>query len=162
MKAHRPRHESECRWEMFNHAGIIGAALYVIGMLPKLKSLIPSLNHSIHENSIFFLFCRYPFVVTCNKKLKKIDSNTVNLNESFSLKLNEIAKLNRRGTPVEINGHPRRLPNCRKMPTASGEGEVRVFGKAADPSNKRAHPISKIEKSKMGRVNRSFPIIPSS
>lgn len=89
----------------------------------------------------------------CNNKLK-IDSNTVNLNESFSLKLNEIAKLNEGGLQLKLTGIPEDS-RCPEDANCIWEGEVRVFVEAADPSNKQTLDF-KIEKSKMGRVSRVF------
>lgn len=92
-------------------------------------------------------------LVACNNKLK-IDANTVNLNETFSLKLNEIAKLSEGGLQLKLTGIPEDS-RCPEDANCIWEGEVRLFVEAADPSNKKTLDF-KIEKSKMGRVSRVF------
>lgn len=98
-------------------------------------------------------FAAMLLLAACNNKLK-IDANTVNINESFSLKLNEIAKLSEGGLQLKLTGIPEDS-RCPEDANCIWEGEVRLFVEAADPSNKKTLDF-KIEKSKMGRVSRVF------
>ncbi|MEO1259422.1 MAG: hypothetical protein AAFZ15_11525 [Bacteroidota bacterium] len=89
----------------------------------------------------------------CNNKLK-IETNSFNLDVPFQLKVQETAKMVNGDLQLTITGLPEDS-RCPQDVNCVWEGQVRLFVTAAIPSGKENLEF-KVEKSKMGKVRKSF------
>ena len=93
------------------------------------------------------------FFLACNNKLK-IETNSFNIGEPFALKILETAKMVNGDLQLTLTGLPEDS-RCPEDANCIWEGQVRLFLTAAVPAKKENLEL-KIEKSKMGRVSKSF------
>lgn len=93
------------------------------------------------------------FFIACNNKLK-VDYSSFTLSQPFQLKILETAKMTNGDLQLTLTGLPEDS-RCPEDANCIWEGQVRLFLTAATTSSKENLEF-KIEKSRMGRVSKSF------